>query len=119
MPCILLVDDSAVARHALARRLSAEGFDILEAGSAAEARAVRLDDVACAIIDVDLFDGDGPSLATDLRTKKPSLPVAFFTAGAPAELVGKAQAHGPVFTKPAIDPVIQWARRAAQPPPTK
>jgi CheY-like chemotaxis protein len=119
MPSVLLVDDSAVARHALSRRLKAEGFDVLEAASTAAARAIPLSGLSCAIIDVDLLDGDGPSLASELRSVSPSLPVAFFTAGAPAELVGKAQQHGPVFTKPAIDPVIAWARSAIQPPPTK
>lgn len=123
MPTVLLVDDSTVARVAVARRLAAEGFVVHEAGSAAEARAAPLAQMACAILDVELPDGDGPSLAIELRAARPALPVAFFTAGAAPDLVALSQAHGPVFTKPALDPLVAWARAAtstpAQPPPTK
>jgi two-component system sensor histidine kinase TorS len=118
MPSLLLVDDSAVARHAVARRLTAEGFQVHEAGSAAEARAIPLDGLAGAIIDVELLDGDGPSLAAELRAARPSLPIAFFTAGASQELVTRSQAFGPVLQKPALDPLVAWARGllAAAPP---
>ncbi len=123
MPTVLLVDDSAVARHAVARRLIAEGFVVHEAGSAAEARAVTLSGLDCAILDVDLPDGDGPSLAAELRAARPALPIAFFTAGAAADLVTRSQAHGPVFAKPLLDPLIAWAHgvtgKPGQPPPTK
>jgi DNA-binding response OmpR family regulator len=92
-----------------------------EAGSLAEARALPTEDVACAVIDVELLDGDGPTLATELRAKRPTLPIAFFTAGASAELVARSAAHGPVFTKPALDPLLAWVRAACagHPPPTK
>jgi len=123
MPTVLLVDDSAVARHAVAKRLMVEGFVVHEAGSAAEARAVTLSGLDCAILDVDLPDGDGPSLATELRAARPALPIAFFTAGAAPDLVTRSQVHGPVFTKPALEPLIAWAHGATgkpgQPPPTK
>jgi DNA-binding response OmpR family regulator len=119
MPTVLLVDDSAVARHAVARRLVAEGFVVHEAGSAAEARAVTLSGLDCAILDVELPDGDGPSLAAELRAARPGLPIAFFTAGAAPDLVKLSQAHGPVFTKPALDPLVAWAHAPSQPPPTK
>jgi len=113
MPSVLLVDDSAVARHAVARRLQAEGFQVHQAGSAAEARAVPLDGIDCAIVDVELLDGDGPSLATELRAARPTLPIAFFTAGASSALVTQSQAHGPVFVKPQLDPLLAWAHKAA------
>jgi CheY-like chemotaxis protein len=119
MPSVLLVDDSSVARRAVARRLAAEGFEVHEAGSMAEALAVSLDGIGCAILDVELQDGDGPMLAAQLRAARPSLPLAFFTAGATGELIARSQVHGPVFAKPAIDPVVAWARGACQPPPTK
>ena len=119
MPSVLLVDDSAVARRAVARRLSVEGFQVHEAGSAAEARGVALAGLACAILDVELSDGDGPSLAGELLAVRASLPIAFFTAGASAELVAASMARGPVFMKPTLDPLIAWAHRSSQPPPTK
>ena len=118
MPSILLVDDSQVARRAVAQRLRAAGFEVHEAASAAEARAVPLAGLACAIVDVELDDGDGPSLAAELHTNRPGLPLAFFTAGASTELVDRSRAYGPVFTKPDLEPLLAWVR-GAQPPPTK
>ncbi len=119
MPSLLLVDDSAVARHAVARRLRAEGFVVVEAGSSAEARAVPLAGIDCAIIDVELLDGDGTSLAAELLAVQPTLPVAFFTAGASSALVTQSQVHGPVFIKPALEPLIAWAHGAAPKTPAK
>jgi DNA-binding NtrC family response regulator len=121
MPTVLLVDDSSVARLAVARRLEDEGLDVRTACSAAEARAVDVATCDCAIIDVDLEDTSGPDLATELRGMSPSLPVAFFTAGATDELVERSQVQGPVFTKPDLEPLVAWAQAASrgQPPPTK
>jgi CheY-like chemotaxis protein len=118
MPSILLVDDSEVARHAVARRLRDAGYEVHEAASAAEARACAPAGFACAIVDIDLDDGDGPSLVAELRAAAPSLEVAFFTAGASTELVERSRAHGPVFLKPDLEPLLDWVR-ALQPPPTK
>jgi CheY-like chemotaxis protein len=120
MPSILLVDDSEVARRAVAQRLRAVGFDVHEAASAAAARGVPLDPLVCAIVDVDLDDGDGPTLAAELRAARPGLPIAFFTAGATAELADRARAYGPVFSKPDLEPLLAWVRGVGtQPPPTK
>jgi CheY-like chemotaxis protein len=119
MRTILLVDDSPVARRVVARRLVAEGFRVREEATAAAARGVELASLACAVIDLDLPDGDGTELAAALLGARPSLPLAFFTAGASAALVERARAHGPVFTKPQLEPLVAWIKRAVQPPPTK
>jgi two-component system C4-dicarboxylate transport response regulator DctD len=121
MPIILVVDDSPVARRAVARRLQAEGLDVREEGSAGAARATDATQLAGAIIDVELPDGSGIDLAADLRARVPSLPVAFFTATASPTILAQAGAHGVVFRKPDLDPLVAWARgaSAAQPPPTK
>jgi hypothetical protein len=51
--------------------------------------------------------------------QRPSLPVAFYTAGASAAVMAQARAHGPVFAKPDLESLIAWTRTAGQPPPTK
>ena len=51
MRTVLLVDDSAVARRVLVRRLEAEGFQVSEASSMAMARKVDFASLGCAIID--------------------------------------------------------------------
>jgi CheY-like chemotaxis protein len=122
MRTVLLVDDSPVALRVLARRLVAEGFDVREESTAAAARGHDPAALACAIVDLELPDGDGTDLAAALLAKHPSLPVAFFTAGAPPSLVERARAHGPVFTKPDAEAIVAWVKRTArpsQPPPTK
>jgi CheY-like chemotaxis protein len=112
---VLLVDDSAVARRAVARRLEAEGFDVQEESSAARAVRVDASTLACAIIDLELADGDGSQVAAALLGKRAFLPVAFFTAGASPTLLEHAGAHGPVFRKPDVDSIVAWAKRVASP----
>lgn len=62
---ILLVDENSVPRHSLAEQLTQQAaYDVIEAGSAAEAQAAQ--DYAFAIIDAAL-EGGGERLADTLR----------------------------------------------------
>jgi CheY-like chemotaxis protein len=117
MPTVLLVDDSPAARHAISKRLRAAGFDVHEVASATAARTLDLGPFVCAVVDVELADGDGPSLAVELHAKRPDLPVAFFTATSTPDVHARAKGQGPVFTKPDFEPLLEWAK--TQPPPTK
>jgi two-component system OmpR family response regulator len=122
MATVLLVDDSPVAQHVLAGRLRAVGFDVRLASSVAGARSAGTGACCCAVVDLELPDGDGVALAEALQGTHSALPVAFFTAGAEPTLVEQARARGPVFAKPNADAVVAWAiatRRPSQPPPTK
>jgi len=122
MPLALVVDDSPVALRVVSRRLGALGFDVREASTAADARRVDAVTLACAIFDVELSDGNGPDLAAVLRAGCATLPIAFFTSGAATRLLERAHACGPIFLKPDLDGLLQWALAAArlpQPPPTK
>ncbi len=122
MPTVLLVDDSPVARRALGARLSSQGFEVREAASAQAARALDLGSITCAVLDLQLADGDGTDLATSLLSRRPGLPLAFFTAGGIPSLVESARCRGPVFLKPDLAPLLSWIGRLvrpSQPPPTK
>jgi two-component system response regulator FixJ len=122
MAAVLLVDDSQVVLRALGARLRAEGFDVREESTAAGARRVDSAQLGCAVLDVDLTDGDGATVAAALRARCPSLPVAFFTAGEESSLLERAREQGPVFQKPDVDAVATWVRHVlatAHPPPTK
>lgn len=122
MHTILLVDDSPVARRVIARQLADAGFEVCEAASSAGARRVDPAAVACAVLDLDLGDGDGTDLAALLLARRASLPIAFFTAGGSPSLVERARAHGPVFSKQGeTGKLVDWVKRATrtQPPPTK
>jgi DNA-binding response OmpR family regulator len=120
MTIVLVVDDSPVALRALCRRLAAEGFIVREEATAAGARACDPSDLGCAVLDLELADGDGASVALDLRARHRGLPIAFFTAGTERSLIERARALGAVFAKPDVESVVAWAKGvAAQPPPTK
>jgi DNA-binding response OmpR family regulator len=73
---ILLVDAEAVPRHSLAEQLAREGdYVVIEAGSAAEARAAS--DYLFAIIDMD----EGAELARTLRQDGYDGPILFLGDG--------------------------------------
>lgn len=114
MPTVLVVDDSPVARLALSRALRAAGFAVVEASSVAEGGRHDPDAVDLAVLDLDLGDGDGVELLEALRAGRPGLPAVFFSGGAPAPLLRRAEALSRVFRKPdELAGVVDWARRAA------
>jgi two-component system, OmpR family, response regulator len=77
---LLLVDDEAALREPLADYLSRQGFDVIQAPSAAEARS-RLRDEApdLALLDIMMPGEDGLSLCRHLVESR-ALPVIFLTA---------------------------------------
>ncbi len=106
---VLVADDSDVARHAVVVRLKAVGLRPVEARSAKSAKEVDPAGIACALVDLDLGDGNGVDLAKALRKRAEELPVAFFSAGATAEIVDQAKRLGPVFTKPEeLEDALAW-----------
>lgn len=79
-------------------------------GSAADSRSVVIRSFACALLDLDLGDGDGVDVAELLRVHQPTLPVAFFSGGAAPDVLARALALGPVFSKPdELDQAVAWA----------
>ena len=79
---ILLVDENSVPRHSLAEQLAQEGaYTVIEAGSAAEARAAG--DYLFVLIDSDLEGGNGESLADELRQSGFNGPILLLSSGAP------------------------------------
>jgi CheY-like chemotaxis protein len=111
---VLIVDDSAVARSVLANRVEAGGLEVAVSLSVAGSSAFEPDQIACALLDLDLGDGDGTQVAATLRALRPELPIAFFSGSVDPELLERARALGPVFSKPDdIDRAIAWIRANA------
>jgi two-component system response regulator RegA len=122
MPTVLVVDDCTLVRRTLASRFSNDGLEVREAGSFHAARAIDCESLACAVLDLQLGDGDGTDLAAALLRKRPTLPIAFFTGGSVPALVESARCRGPVFLKNDANSLFAWVRRTvrpSQPPPTK
>jgi CheY-like chemotaxis protein len=109
---VLIADDSAVARVAVARRVRAEGLEVIERDSVATANTVDPSTLACALLDFDLGDGFGVDVAAHLRETEGALPIAFFTSTSEADIRDRASAFGPVFAKPdELDLAIDWVAR--------
>ncbi len=112
---VLLVDDHATFREPLAFMLDREPeFEVVaEAGSLDEARRV-LEGVDLAIVDLNLPDGDGTELISELRAFNPRGLVLVLTASAEREVHARAVEAGAagVLNKTVrIKEVIDAARR--------
>lgn len=110
---VVVADDCPVARLVLARELGKRGIDATYVASVATARALEAA-ITCALTDLDLGDGSGTELAEHLRSRAPTLPVAFFTGSTDTS---DARRLGPVFRKPEeLEQALDWVERHAAMP---
>jgi cyclic di-GMP phosphodiesterase len=78
---LLVVDDEESIRSALARALTAQGYDVMTASTGDEAiRAVRRHKLACILLDMRLPDANGADLVTQLLEIEPNAAVLMLTA---------------------------------------
>lgn len=101
---ILVVDDDEDVRAVTAATLRELGYDVQEAGGAAQALAALRRHPRCDLVlsDVVMPGCDGPTLARRLRSDRPALPVLFMTGHADrAKLAGEKVIDKP-FTPAAL-----------------
>jgi len=78
---ILIVDDDADLRSALAEQLSGDEFKVVEAGAGREGvEAARSAHADLILLDVDLPDMDGREVARELRREGVGAPIVMLTA---------------------------------------
>ena len=97
---VLVVDDSKLARMALAKALSSidPGWARLEAGNADEAVALLRDHaVDIVLLDFNMPGRDGLELAQEIRIAQPLAQVALISANHQTEIVNRAAAVGATF----------------------
>jgi DNA-binding NarL/FixJ family response regulator len=97
---VLVVDDSKLARMAVAKALNALRPDWIrvEASNADEAMAlVRQEPVQMALLDFNMPGRDGLTLASELRALDPVMPVAVISANHQEEVVIRAREVGTTF----------------------
>lgn len=97
---VLIVDDSKLARMAVARTLGAlrPDWSRVEATNADEALALaRQESFDIALLDFNMPGRDGLELATDLLDIRPEMPVAVISANVQVEIVNRARAVGAEF----------------------
>ena len=111
---VLVVDDSAVARVTLRKRIEAEGIVVETKDSVADCFALDGRAYGAALLDFDLGDGTGADVAARLRASSPDLPIAFFTASEDLAALDTLRKVGPVFMKPELDRAVEWVSRTAR-----
>ena len=89
--CLLLVEDDILVRTTVALMLEDDGFRVVEASTAAEARNLMHGGLRAVVMVTDVDLGAGPSgmeLADQLRAEQPDLAIIFIT-GRLASLAGR------------------------------
>src|SRR6478672_4282025 len=91
---ILVVDDEPLIRYALNDRLTADGYRVVEAETAAGAIAKSRDGVDLVVLDYKLPDGDGLSVLRKIKEHDPDTLVILLTAHQSVELAVQAMKQG-------------------------
>jgi two-component system response regulator AtoC len=91
---ILVVDDEPLIRYALNDRLTADGYRVVEAETAAGAIAKSRDGVDLVVLDYKLPDGDGLSVLGKIKEHDPDTLVILLTAHQSVELAVEAMKQG-------------------------
>lgn len=97
---VLIVDDSKLARMAVAKALSAlhPDWTRVEATNAEEALALAQQSAPdIALLDFNMPGRDGLELATDFRALDPDMPVAVISANLQQEIIASAADAGATF----------------------
>jgi DNA-binding NtrC family response regulator len=88
------VDDEALLRWSLRERLAADGYDVVEAGTASEALQQATEAVDLILLDFKLPDGDGLSILRQVKERSPETLVILMTAFSTVENAVEAMKLG-------------------------
>jgi CheY-like chemotaxis protein len=110
-PRVLVVEDEFLIRMTLSEVLTDDGFEVVEAGDAAEALAAleREPELAAMLTDIQLPGGlDGKALAAKARETRPTLPVVFMSGRPDSAGSGPYDLH---INKPYLPSTVSAAVR--------
>lgn len=104
---VLIVDDSKLARIVAGKALAElqPEWQRVEAGSAAQAlEIVGEQHIDLALIDFNMAEKDGLTLAGELRALRPEMPLAIITANIQDEVIARARDVGAAFVPKPVTP---------------
>ena len=128
-PTVLIVEDHTATRHFLADNLAADGYEPIEAATAAEGlRLIASGRAELAVIDLGLPDRDGLELLTEVRSSArrggsldSQLPVLILSGRASESTASAASSAGPMTTSSSPSATRSsgpgWMRCCAAPEP--
>lgn len=98
MAHLLIVDDEPATARSLGRVLRAAGHNVTVAGSCAAARNLE-DSFDCAVLDIDLGDGSGIDLASELQARGSIAQVVFYSGTMDDRVLERVTRTGPLVMK--------------------
>ena len=108
---ILVVDDEPSLRLLCRINLELEGYEVVEAGTLAEARAaVASHDLDLVLLDVHLGHESARPLLEELRSRTPHVPVALVTGSAELHPAGEASADATIVKPYTIEGLLETVR---------
>lgn len=114
-PLVVLVEDDAAVRLALATRAEIDGYGVLACDSAETALKLHLPaSRACLVVDERLPGLSGLDMLSHLRARNCTLPAALLTSQPTRrQQAAAAKADACIFEKPLLgDALMTWIRQA-------
>lgn len=102
MKKIMIVEDDAILNKTLAYNLVSEGYEVVSASTCSVARELLKEGCHLALLDVNLPDGSGLDLCTEIKESSPETYIIFLTANdRESDMLRGYEAGGAdYFTKP-------------------